>query len=400
MVDVLAANNTDSYTSSIAVYTDIADSIKAGTYVADQIQAGLKNKPADAIIIFASSKYNYEELLGEIQKHAAPTLLVGCSSAGEFTNENQGEGSVSAIALKSNEMQFTVGLGKNISKDVKQAAHEVVNSFRGTKDLSYTYRSALVLADALAGYTDSLIDEMNRLTAGTYQFFGGGAGDDAQFKTTHVFRGKKALSNAVVALEILSNKPIGIGVRHGWQPTGESMRVTESDGMKLISLNATPAIEVFVKHAEATGQSLDLKNPTSFFLHNVIGIKTAQGYQLRVPLTIDESGAVNCASDIPTGSLISFMKTTAASAAKAAQEATEDALMQLNGLQSNTALVFDCVATRLRIGGKFNKELKAVANKIPGTSFVGCNTYGQVSRVDGQFNGFHNCTAVVCVFPK
>lgn len=400
MTSVRTTKNTDPHTDSITIYTDIADSTKAGMYVADQIRTGLKNKPADAVIIFASSKYNYDELLGVVQKHAAPVLLVGCSSAGEFTNNKQGEGSVSAIALRSNEMQFAVGLGKNISKNVYQAAKEVVDSFQGTKDLSYKYRSALVLADALAGYTDSLIDEMNRLTAGTYQFFGGGAGDDAQFNTTHVFRGNKALTNAVVALEILSNKPIGIGVRHGWKPTGESMRVTESEGMKLISLNAVPAIEMFVKHAESTGQSLDLKNPTSFFLHNVIGIKTTQGYQLRVPLTIDESGAINCASDIPTGSLISFMKTTAASAASAAQEATEDALVQLDGRQSNTALVFDCVATRLRTGGKFKNELQAVADKIPGTSFVGCNTYGQVSRVDGQFNGFHNCTAVVCIFPK
>jgi len=382
------------------MYTAIADTTKAGMYVADQIRAGFHGKQADVVIVFASSKYIYDELLEAIQKHSRPKLLIGCSSAGEFTNNQQGQGSVSAIALRSDEMLFTVGIGRDISKNAKNAAREVVSSFRGLKDQTYAYRSALVLADALAGYTDTLIDEMNQLTTGTYQFFGGGAGDDAQFSNTHVFVGTQAVTNAVVALEILSNKPIGIGVRHGWEPIAEDMRVTESDGMKLISLNAVPAVEMFVKHAHATGQTLDHENPTSFFLHNVLGIKTAQGYQLRVPLSIEKTGAINCASNIPTGSLISFMKTTAASAAKAAQEATEDALMQLDGRQSNTALVFDCVATRLRTGGKFKNELQAVADKIPGTSFVGCNTYGQVSRVDGQFNGFHNCTAVVCIFPK
>jgi hypothetical protein len=29
----------------------------------------------------------------------------------------------------------------------------------------------------------------------------------------------------------------------------------------------------------------------------------------------------------------------------------------------------------------------------------GENSYGQIVRAAGQFSGFHNCTAVVCVIP-
>ena len=55
-------------------------------------------------------------------------------------------------------------------------------------------------------------------TAGTYQFFGGGAGDDANFRRTFVFHGTESVAGAVVALEVLSYKPLGIGVGHGWRP--------------------------------------------------------------------------------------------------------------------------------------------------------------------------------------
>jgi hypothetical protein len=44
----------------------------------------------------------------------------------------------------------------------------------------------------------------------------------------------------------------------------------------------------------------------------------------------------------------------------------------------------------------------AAAGREPGTApagFVGCNTCAQIARADGQFGGFHNCTAVVCVMP-
>jgi hypothetical protein len=61
--------------------------------------------------------------------------------------------------------------------------------------------------------------------------------------------------------------------------------------------------------------------------------------------------------------------------------------------------VFDCVATRLRLGKAFENELKACAQLLHPASFIGCNTYGQIARAEGQFGGFHNCTAVVCVFP-
>ncbi len=45
----------------------------------------------------------------------------------------------------------------------------------------------MLLADALSGYTDEIIDKLTERTAGTYQFFGGGAGDNANFKNTCVF---------------------------------------------------------------------------------------------------------------------------------------------------------------------------------------------------------------------
>ncbi|MGI8419324.1 MAG: FIST N-terminal domain-containing protein [Candidatus Levyibacteriota bacterium] len=387
-------------TQSTVVYTNIPESKKAGKDIGEQILSVFDTMTPDVVILFVSSKYNYSELLGAVKKYARPKIMVGCSSAGEFITKTKGEGSVSAIAIRSDDMQFSVGIGKNIHNNAEQAAKDAIASFQGLKDHTYPYRSALVLVDALAGHTDTLIEAMNNLTAGTYQFFGGGAGDDAKFSKTHVFFDTEAITDAVVTLEMLSKKPFGIGVAHGWETASKPMRVTESDGMRLISLNAMSAVEVFKEHAKATGQTFDLSDPVPFFLHNVIGIKTTNGYKLRVPLAINKDGSINCASDIPTGAIVSIMKTTAASAALAAKEATEDALAQITGNEKNVAIVFDCVATRLRTGREFATELDAVAEELGGTQYVGCNTYGQIARVDGQFNGFHNCTAVVCIIPQ
>jgi hypothetical protein len=257
----------------------------------------------------------------------------------------------------------------------------------------------LVLTDALAGHADELIEELTLLTGGNYQFFGGGAGDDANFSRTQVFCGTELASDAAVALEILSTKPIGVGVRHGWRPASKPMRVTESDGGRLVSLNAISAVELFERHARETGQSFDPKDPIPFFLHNILGIDTGQGYKLRVPLAVHADGSVSCAAEIPTGATVCIMGTDTASAGEAAASATRAALERLNGGEPKVALFFDCVATRLRLGKEFGTELKAVELALGSAQFAGCNTYGQVARAEGQFSGFHNCTAVVCILP-
>jgi hypothetical protein len=283
---------------------------------------------------------------------------------------------------------------------VANAAAELTSRLHGGDHSNFTYHYGLVLTDALAGRADELIEELTRLTAGGYQFFGGGAGDDARFSETHVFCGRQVVPDAAVVLEILSHKPLGIGVRHGWQPVSAPMRVTQADGMRLGSLNAAPAADMFEDHAQATGQRFEADRPLPFFLQNVLGIEAGAGYKLRVPLGVGEDGSVLCAADIPTGATARIMGTTARSAAEAAAAATEDAVGQLGGLSPKVGLFFDCVATRLRTGTGFGDELRSVQEALgPTAIFAGCNTYGQLVRVEGQFSGFHNCTAVVCVIP-
>lgn len=388
-------------TKSAVAYSDLPNSREAGEALASQLSKKFPDQSPDVLIVFSSSKYKYDDLLKTLEEKCKPKLLIGCSSAGEFIGGTKGEGAVSVLALQSKDMFFNIVKGENLSGDRENAAKQLASGLTGTKKPEFKYKSVLLLADALAGYTDELIETLNNLTAGAYQFFGGGAGDDANFSKTHVFCGTKAFTDGVVGLEILSHSPLGIGVQHGWEPTGELMRVTEAEGMKLVSLNSIPAAEIFAEYALKTGQKFNPADPIPFFLHNTLAIQTKSGFKLRVPLAVQPDGSVMCASNIPTGSTLSFMKATSDSSVAAAKTAIDSALKQIEGHKPGAALFFDCVATRLRMGQDFALELDALEKALGETAnMAGCNTYGQIARVDGQFNGFHNCTAVVCVFPE
>lgn len=387
-------------TKAAVLFTDRENSGEAGEHLGRQILEAFDDSPPDAVVLFASSCHEFAPLLTALERTSKPRRLVGASSAGEFTGERFGAGMACALALRSPDMRFNVGVGFGVGADRAGAAKAVVSSFEGPSDHNYPYRTALVMTDALAGHADDLVNELTIATAGQYQFVGGGAGDDAQFHRTHVFAGTEAFTDAVVVLEILSQKPVGIGVSHGWRPASAGLRVTEVDGPRIISLNGMPAIDAFQEHADATGQKLDRDDPLSFFLHNILGIETGGAHRLRVPLAVNDDGSVSCAAEVPVGTIVHVMRSSAGSSIEAAAAAAEAALRSLGEHQPSVALFFDCVATRLRMGEAFGLELEGLGKLLTPASFVGCNSYGQIARAEGQFGGFHNCTAVVCVFPE
>jgi hypothetical protein len=262
------------------VHTDLKQSDQAGTSLGVQIRETLDGHSPDALILFASPTYDYPHLLRALDAACRPKVLIGCSSAGEFTSDTPRESTACAIAICNPDMKFAAGLGRNLGSDRIQTATDLVSTFNGRNSQEYSYRSAMILTDALAGYADDLINQITFLTAGTYQFFGGGAGDDANFRKTHVFYSTDAVCDAAVALEILSNKPLGIGVCHGWEPASAPMRVTEADGMWLISLNAVLAVDVFREHAHVSGQCFDAEEPLPFFLHKRSGNSVGRRIQV------------------------------------------------------------------------------------------------------------------------
>jgi hypothetical protein len=381
-------------------HTSLTSGKEAGEFLGQDIVSRLNGENPDVLIVFSSPVFPYQTLLEFLDRSCSPKILVGCSSAGEFSGCYNGSSSVSVMAIRSDDMVFNAALGYDVKASRELAVQQLLPAFTTSGYDAYPYRSALVLSDVLAGFADDLIHSITVETGGLFQLFGGGAADDAKFNQTHVFYGREAASDAVVALGILSKKPLGIGVKHGWVSSSKPMRVTEAEGLRIVSINAVSAADVYEQHATENGGSFNRADPLPYFLQNVIGIDTGDGFKIRVPLSINDDGSITCASEVPAGATICIMGTSANSSVEAARHAAKAALDGLGGNEFAGSLVFDCAATRLRLGTEFGKELDSIAEVLGSDNFAGCNTYGQIARAEGQFNGFHNCTAIVCAIPK
>lgn len=364
---------------------------------ADELSTQLPSS-RKAIILFASPTYDLRTLVDTLARPSRGSILIGCSSAGEFSERSCSEHSVSALTLDGDDVSLQAAMETGIKADQAAAGRRLARQVATPAVLERPHKVALVLANALAGYTEALVGGLYTELGPTWRFFGGGAGDDARFERSFVFCGDRVLEDSAVVLAIGSEKPLGLSYRHDWACASATMRVTAADGIYLKALDGAPAVEAVKSFAGKSGQKLDLAHPVPFFLHNVLGIQSPSDYRLRVPLSIEADGAIRCASDVPEGSIVCFMRPPR-QAASAARDAAADALSQIEGHEVAAALLFDCAATRLRLGIEFEDALAQFSGALC-APYAGCNTYGQVASSPKANAGFHNCTAVVCVFPK
>ena len=146
-----------------------------------------------------------------------------------------------AVAIRSQDLLFTAAVGRGLEHDLDGAARQMVASLQGPAHPEYRYRSALVLVDGLHAPPELLLEQLTLLTDGSYQFFGGGAGDNFAFVNTAVFYDDEAVNDAAVVLEILSHKPLGIGFHHGWSPFSGPMQITGSHRQLVMSIDGRAA---------------------------------------------------------------------------------------------------------------------------------------------------------------
>src|ERR1700686_3959297 len=97
---------------------------------------GMDGAP-DVVILFAGPHYDHAAVLSAFKQACSTKYLLGSSSAGEFTSQKHGENTASALALRSADMHFAVGVGRDLSKQRGQVAEDVLSSFYGLRANGY-----------------------------------------------------------------------------------------------------------------------------------------------------------------------------------------------------------------------------------------------------------------------
>jgi hypothetical protein len=254
----------------------------------------------------------------------------------------------------------------------------------------------ILLSDGLGGDQMDVVRGAYDIANIDVPLVGGCAGDDLAMRQTFQLHGDRVMSGAVVAAAVSSDRPLGIGVSHGWQPQSEPMLVTESHSTQLVSFDDRPALDVYLDFFQPSETiRSDPRAFADFAATRPIGIRRRDRIEMRHITGFDlERRSLQMVAEVPQGALAFLTRGDYASVLEAAAESAQSAITALGDIPPVGLLLFDCVSRRSVFGERhLQEETDRIQRTCGGVPMAGFYTYGEIARTKGS-GGFHNQTLV------
>mgnify|MGYP003348831679 CR=1 FL=1 len=255
------------------------------------------------LIVFAAPRYNLEQLAASLSERLPDCALIGCTTSGEIAAGSALTQSLVLWALGGTGVRVSTGFGESDGQGLRQAAVQAAGCLEQLERRKHTVM--VLLSDGLGG------DQME-VVRGAYDaanidvpLVGGCAGDYLAMRQTRQLHGRRVMSGAVVAAAISSDRPLGVGVSHGWTPASEPMLVTESRNTLLSSLDDQPALDVYLNFFDPPQEVRDDPQAfADFAAVHPIGIRRRDRIEMRHITGFDlNQRALVMVAEVPQGAL-------------------------------------------------------------------------------------------------
>ena len=160
-----------------------ADSYQAGYEAAKLARDRAGGAAPDFMIAFSSVSFNQNDVVRGIRDVGGAALFIGCSDAGEITNDGSAEKSVAVMAIRSDTIAFHTGLGRDIKKGVREAGAAVAREIK--EKAGGALRAFIMLPDVLSGNGAEIVRGLLDVLGPHFPVVGGAAGDDFLFEKTY-----------------------------------------------------------------------------------------------------------------------------------------------------------------------------------------------------------------------
>ena len=387
----------------VSTGTSTGSAEDAAASITSEVRSKQGDTPA-LLAVFASTQQPLAELMPPLAEAFPDTVVLGASTAGEFTEAGDVKGGVTYLAL-SGDVQVYAGLGTGLREEPMKAVAEA-RADQPEKVEGFRHRTGILLLDPLAGNGEETVLSMALALGPKFSLAGGAAGDDLHMETTQVSLGARVASDALVLATVFSKTPLGIGVCHGHRPLSAPLTVTRAEASVVYEIEGRPAWDVWREEtredAHVQGLGLDgmsTEEENAYLLRYEAGLAVGEEYKVRAPLSRGEDGSIHFATGVPEGSVIQITRSSADRQVDSARRAARAAREELGGKAVAGALVFDCICRNLILGERFAEAVRGMSDELGGAPLAGFETYGEIALAAGDLSGFHNTTTVVLAFP-
>ncbi len=239
------------------------------------------------------------------------------------------------------------------------------------------------------GYSDRLekftMEVFNQI--GNKKCVGGGAGDLCFEQLPVVFTPDGVMENVGQCI-YLNDTDLELSSVHGWRRMSDPLRVTKTDGKRIIEINNKKAEDVYKEIVSPLVPHADWNNFFDVAKSFPFGVKRYDDNFIIRDIITAKDGVIDCLNEIEEHSFIFIMT------------GDKDSLVQpILKLQENVnnrdVFVVDCVSRVLFLGDDFSKEMSAIKNND--NNVFGVSSFGEIINPGDSVIDFMNKTCVLGV---
>ena len=364
-----------------------------------------RNEPSIAVT-FISTIFDQQEVIKGIHSIIKDTPLIGCSSVGSISIYGPKRDSVAVFIINSDSIEFTCGIGREISKNSRLAGHK---ASKQASDSAYKPKQVYMLfSDSSSGNNTDILRGAQETLGTSFPIIGGGACNTEYIKKTYQYIGSEIKTDSVIGVLFSGDIKLGVGQSSGWQPIGKPHKITKSKSNIIKEIDKKIAVELYEEYFEKSFEQLQQERICKLGISYPIGLRwpvDTKKYLTRVPLKTEDTGSLVMNGDVQEGQDISLMMGDKEAVLESAKEAASEAMSNIKGYKIKFAVIFSDIARLLLLRKDAHKEIDIIKEIIgKNTPILGCYTFGEYASFDtseskGQCQ-FNNQSISIALFSE
>lgn len=351
-----------------------AFSAHEGEAVLQDLQQQFGEAEPLAIVFFCPHTHDGAALSAALRERYPQAEVLGCTTAGAFSEAEEHEQGVSAMALEATEVHRCHGalapFGAGVAAGIKEATEGIAASLGLDLRTAATDRYVgLALIDGLH-FAEEEANHALGMAAPGVAFLGGSAGDGLRLEATAVFYNGTATDHGAALLLLETAAPFTIMKTQSVEATDYAFTVTRAnaDLRRVYEVGGRPILEVYAEVSGIPEEDLGF----DVFRQYPLALMDADQPWLRSPMRVAEDGGLQFLCQLAEGTPVQLMRQTnlIPTTMDALAMARQRLLQPMRG-----GLVFNCVYRRLELDAAGLRDAhRALYQHL---TIAGFHTYGE-----------------------
>ena len=320
-------------------------------------------------------------------------VVFGCTTNGEFIDEETEKGSAAILLLDMNKDHFSIYFKEFTQPNYRQAAKEIAQNAKE----KFPIPAFLMGLSHYETDGEEILHGLEDVAGKQITAFGGGAGDDYAFTDNFVFTNGKDSGKAIICLAVDETKVDIKGIATcGWKAVGTERTVTKSIGNHVYTVDDIPVLDITTKYGGLENVNPENKNLLIELAANFpLQLQRQKGDPVMRPgLMVDWSDrSYYTSGTVPQGSKVRFSLPPDFDVMEKVVKGVEK-LKATEMPEADAVLVFSCAGRILSLGPLMTQELEGIKN-VWNAPMAGMFSNSELGRATGGNLEMHNLTTCV-----